>query len=80
MKTLFALCALVLSMTLAGCSKPATPPAFNSVDITGAQYARDFALTDHTGKPRTLADFKGKVVFLFFGFTQCPDICPTTMT
>jgi protein SCO1/2 len=80
MKTLFALCALLLSMTIAGCSKPATPPAFHSVDITGAQYARDFALTDHTGKPRTLADFKGKVVFLFFGFTQCPDICPTTMT
>ncbi|MEJ7808269.1 MAG: SCO family protein [Telluria sp.] len=81
MKNLFVLCALALTCTLAltACEKPAPPPAFNSVDITGAEYARDFALTDHTGKPRTLADFKGKVVFLFFGFTQCPDVCPTTM-
>jgi protein SCO1/2 len=79
MKKLFALCAFAL--LLAGCDKVATAPApFNGVDITGAQYARDFALTDHTGKKRTLADFKGKVVFLFFGFTQCPDVCPTTMT
>jgi len=79
MKKLFALCALAL--LLVGCDKVATTPVtFNSVDITGADYARDFALTDHTGKPRTLADFKGKVVFLFFGFTQCPDVCPTTMT
>ncbi len=77
MKKILALC--LLALTLAGCDKPAPPPAFNSVDITGAPYARDFALTDHTGKPRTLADFKGKVVFLFFGFTQCPDVCPTTM-
>lgn len=79
MKKLFALCALAL--LLVACDKVATKPVtFNSVDITGADYARDFALTDHTGKPRTLADFKGKVVFLFFGFTQCPDVCPTTMT
>lgn len=55
-------------------------PRFNNVDITGAEYARGFALTDHTGTPRTLADFKGKVTVLFFGFTQCPDVCPTTMT
>jgi protein SCO1/2 len=78
MKKFLALCALALS--LAACDKAAAPPAFNNVDITGAEYARDFALTDHTGKARTLADFKGKVVFLFFGFTQCPDVCPTTMT
>ena len=77
MKKILALFALALM--LAACDKPAPPPVFNNVDITGAQYARDFALTDHTGKPRTLADFKGKVVFLFFGFTQCPDVCPTTM-
>ncbi len=80
MKNLFALCALALTFMLSGCDKPAPPPSFSSVDITGAEYARDFALTDHTGKPRTLADFKGKVVFLFFGFTQCPDVCPTTMS
>lgn len=71
---------MALTLALAACSKPAQPPTFNNVDITGAEYARDFALTDHTGKPRTLADFKGKVVFLFFGFTQCPDVCPTTMS
>ncbi|WP_426104068.1 SCO family protein [Massilia sp. TSP1-1-2] len=79
MKNLFALCAVALTLTLAACAKPAAPPVFNNVDITGAEYARDFALTDHTGKQRTLADFKGKVVFLFFGYTQCPDVCPTTM-
>jgi protein SCO1 len=79
MKKFLALCALALS--LVACDKvPQKPVTFNSVDITGAEYARDFKLTDHTGKPRTLADFKGKVVFLFFGFTQCPDVCPTTMS
>lgn len=79
MKKLFAL--TLLALALAGCDKLASKPVvFNNVDITGAAYARDFALTDHNGKPRTLADFKGKVVLLFFGFTQCPDICPTTMS
>jgi len=53
--------------------------AFINTDVTGLGYARDFALTDHTGKPRTLADYKGKVVVVFFGYTQCPDVCPTTM-
>ena len=53
---------------------------FNSVDITGANYARDFALIDHTGAKRTLADYRGKVVAVFFGFTQCPDVCPTTLS
>ena len=55
-------------------------PQFKNTDVTGADYAKDFALTDHTGKPRTLADFKGKVVTIFFGYTQCPDVCPTTLT
>ena len=78
MKKLFALC--LFAVALAGCSNVADKPlVFNSVDITGAQYARDFKLTDHTGKARTMADFKGKVTVLFFGFTQCPDVCPTTM-
>ncbi len=54
-------------------------PKFKNVDITGADYAKDFALTDHTGKPRTLADFRGKVVVIFFGYTRCPDVCPTTL-
>lgn len=53
---------------------------FSSIDMTGADYAKDFRLTDHTGKPRSLADFKGKIVVLFFGYTQCPDVCPTTLT
>mgnify|MGYP002349718944 FL=1 len=52
---------------------------FRAVDITGAEYARDFALTDHNGQPRSIKDFAGKVVVVFFGFTQCPDVCPTAM-
>ncbi len=63
---------------LGACGKPA-PAVFESVDITGADYAKDFQLTDHDGKRRSLADFKGKAVVVFFGFTQCPDVCPTTM-
>lgn len=52
---------------------------FKNTDVTGLGYANDFALTDHTGKQRTLADFKGKAVLVFFGFMNCPDVCPTTM-
>ena len=52
---------------------------FYATDITGADFARDFSLTDQTGNPRTLADYKGKAVALFFGYTHCPDVCPTTM-
>ena len=52
---------------------------FKGVDITGAEYARDLPLTDHNGQPRHLKDFAGKVVVVFFGFTQCPDVCPTSM-
>lgn len=54
-------------------------PSFQAIDVTGAAYAHDFELTDHNGQVRHLADFKGKVVVLFFGYTQCPDVCPTTM-
>lgn len=63
---------------LAGCSDP--KPSFNAVDMTGADYAKGFVLKDADGRERTLADFKGKVVVLFFGYAQCPDVCPTTMT
>jgi protein SCO1/2 len=66
------------SAAMAGCSDP--KPSFNAVDMTGADYAKGFALKDADGKERTLADFKGKVVVLFFGYAQCPDVCPTTMT
>ena len=62
---------------LAGCSPRA--PIFKSTDITGAAFAQDLKLTDHTGQVRTMADFRGKAVVVFFGFTQCPDVCPTTL-
>jgi protein SCO1/2 len=52
---------------------------FINTDLTGLDYAKNFELTDHNGKARTLADFKGKAVVIFFGYTQCPDVCPTTM-
>jgi protein SCO1/2 len=65
------------ALGLAAC-QPAKP-TFKAIDITGADYARGFALPDASGQPRTLADFKGKVVVVFFGYTQCPDVCPTTM-
>lgn len=67
--------ALALLVALAGCA----PDKFRTTDITGANFAREFRLTAHDGKPRTLADFRGKVVVLFFGFTHCPDICPATL-
>ncbi|MFN3564687.1 MAG: SCO family protein [Burkholderiaceae bacterium] len=69
--------ALLGAMLLAACD---SAPKFNGVDITGAGYARELALTDHTGARRTLADYRGKVVVVFFGFTQCPDVCPTTLS
>ncbi len=72
------LSAAVLSAALAACGSH-RPAQFDSVDITGADYARDFHLTDAAGRPRSLADYRGKVVLLFFGYTQCPDVCPTTM-
>lgn len=57
----------------------ASPEAFIGTDITGADFPKPLKLTDHTGKLRTMSDFKDKVVVLFFGFTHCPDVCPTTM-
>jgi protein SCO1/2 len=76
---LVAACALTVS--LAACDKlPGKQKvSFQNTDVTGLDYAKGFALTDHTGKPRSLADFKGKAVVVFFGYTQCPDVCPTTM-
>ena len=68
--------AAVLALLVVACS----PPAFKAVDITGAEYARDFALESAGGGPRKLADYRGKVVVIFFGFTQCPDVCPTTLS
>ena len=62
---------------LAACS--AEKVAFKGIDITGAEYARQLSLSDTSGKPRVLNEFKGKVVVVFFGYTQCPDVCPTTL-
>ena len=74
-----AACALLASAggLLAACQPD--KPQFKAIDITGADYAQGFQLTDFNGQLRSLADYKGKVVVVFFGFTQCPDVCPTTM-
>jgi protein SCO1/2 len=69
---------LAAVLAVAACS-PTDRPQFKSTDISGADYAKDFSLTDHTGKARRLADFRGKAVAVFFGYTQCPDVCPTTL-
>ena len=69
--------ALLGSLVLAaGCD---SGPKFKSTDITGADYGKSIDLTDHTGKPRHLEDFRGNAVVVFFGFTHCPDVCPTTL-
>ena len=72
------LAAVFAAALIAGCE--ASGPAFKSTDITGADWARELSLTDHTGKPRTLADFRGKVVVVFFGYVRCPDVCPLPCT
>jgi protein SCO1/2 len=75
--------AALAGCVLAGCDRAGTTgtpaKAFNAVDITGAEHAKELSLTDTEGQRRTLADFKGKLVVVFFGFTQCPDVCPTTL-
>jgi len=72
----FALASLA-AFLLAACTE--SRPQFKAIDVTGADYAKDFQLTDHNGQPRSLKDFKGKLVVMFFGYTQCPDVCPTSM-
>lgn len=75
--------AAAAALGLAGCDQllpgGGGKPAFKAVDITGAEYARTLALTDPDGRRRSLDEFKGKVVVVFFGYTQCPDVCPTTL-
>jgi protein SCO1/2 len=68
---------LIAALALSACG--GSGPRFKNTDITGADYGKDFTLTDHTGKMRTLADFRGKLVVMFFGYTRCPDVCPTTL-
>jgi len=77
-------CLLSALLALVGCDKlglggTSSKPSFKGVDITGAEYARTLSLSDQDGRPRTLGDFKGKVLVVFFGYTQCPDVCPTTL-
>ena len=62
-----------------GMLTPAKPPHFEATDVTGVDWGRSFQLSDPLGRKRTLADFRGKVVMLFFGYTSCPDMCPTTL-
>ena len=78
-RRLFLSLAAAGALALSGCERMAPPHHFNAIDLTGAKYAQGLALPDFDGRPRTLADFKGKVVVVFFGYTQCPDACPTTM-
>ena len=75
---------LVALTALVACDNKFTPSvtkiAFVNTDITGIDYARKISLIDHNGQPRTLEDFRGKLVLVFFGYTQCPDVCPTTLS
>ncbi|RVU47690.1 SCO family protein [Rubrivivax rivuli] len=71
--------AAALAPVLGACDQAAAPLSFKAVDITGADYAQDLDLPDTEGKRRHISEFKGKLTVVFFGFTQCPDVCPTTM-
>ena len=70
-----------LAVFIAGCNRAgdAAAPGFRGIDLTGAPYGRNFRLTDADGRERTLADYKGKAVLMYFGFVQCPDVCPTAL-
>lgn len=68
------------SAFIAGCDRaPGGGPAFKAIDVSGADFGRELALPDAEGRPRSLADFRGKVTVIFFGYAQCPDVCPTTL-
>jgi protein SCO1/2 len=74
LRNLILLC--VAAAFVIGCGRG---PTFQSTDITGADFGKELALIDHNGQQRRLSDFRGKVVVVFFGFTHCPDVCPTTL-
>lgn len=78
-RTLLPLLAGPGAFALSACSKEAPPPSFRGIDLTGAPYGQSLRLQDPQGQLRTLTDFRDKVVLLFFGFTQCPDVCPTAL-
>lgn len=77
-RRLLLLAPALAALWLAGCD--AGKPAFHNTDVTGAEFGKGFELTDHNGQRRTLADYRGKVVTIFFGYTHCPDVCPTTLS
>lgn len=70
---------LLLALLLAACEEPKLPTPFHASDVSGKYAQADFRLVDHHGQTRTLADFRGKVVLMFFGYLHCPDVCPTTL-
>lgn len=72
--------AATAAVGLTGCDSLRSPPGFNSTDVTGIDWGQGFSLRDPDGRTRTLRDFEGRVVLVFFGFTQCPDVCPTALT
>ena len=76
MRNLFAILTVLF---LCACDAPEMPSPYHAIDVTWQHADADFHLTDFRGTPRGLADFKGKVVVLFFGYTHCPDVCPTTL-
>lgn len=73
---------VALFATLVGCGNSPAPPRspFKTIDITGSAIGQELRLTDHNGTPRTLESFRGKIVLVTFGFTNCPDVCPTTLS
>lgn len=71
--------AAAFSSLLAGCQPADTPAQFSGSDISDTNVGNELSMVDTQGTTRTLADFKGKVTVFFFGFTQCPDVCPTAM-
>ena len=79
LRNLLLVASICSAVGLVGCSQESGSPTFNSTDITGAEFGNRFDLVDHQGQARQLGDFQGDVVVLFFGFTHCPDVCPTTL-
>src|SRR5262245_3945111 len=71
---------VLLAVLLAACGRSPSTPSFRATDVTGADFGKALALTDFNGQPRTLSDFHGKAVVVFFGYTHCPDVCPTTLS
>lgn len=80
MRRRFLLLVLVAAAALSGCDRTSNTTSFRATDITGAEFGRELQLSDFNGQPRTLSDFRGKVVVVFFGYTHCPDVCPTTLS